>query len=395
MQLRKAERKQAKLRIGLSAPSGAGKTYSALKLARGLADSWDKIAIIDTENGSAELYSDLGTYNVLTLEAPFSPERYIEAIQACEKAGMQVIILDSATHEWDGKGGLLETNELLAQTKFKGNTWAAWSVTTPKHRKFIEAITTSPCHIITTVRSKTDTIQTEDKKIKKVGMKEIQREGYEYELTINFNIDRDGHYATASKDRTGLFIDLDPFVISEETGKKILEWNQGGAVDVEAQKVRISAEFNRIGIKPRTAEDTKAQIKYLTGFDAIPENFDSIIQALKGIEPKAAEENAEEEIIINEPFGPEETKETEPKPAPEPEDNRPIGKAQIGLLKELMLKKQGITDEAGLLEYMRFIYELEVADIKKLTQQQATKAINDLLKQPNMVDEPEEGKETK
>lgn len=221
--LRKATRQKTKIRIGLSGPSGSGKTYSALLLASGMAP-WDKIALIDTENGSGDLYSHLGGYSVLPLAAPFSPERYIQAIEECQKAGMEVIIIDSVSHEWDGKGGCLESNDLLGQTKFKGNNWAAWSVTTPRHQRFIESIVMAKCHIITTARSKTDTIQTEDKKIKKVGLKEIQREGFEFELTLNFTLDRDGHYATASKDRTGMFINADPLQISQETGAKILEW---------------------------------------------------------------------------------------------------------------------------------------------------------------------------
>src|SRR4051812_8726433 len=120
--LRKAAREKTKIRIGLSGPSGSGKTYSALLVASGMA-SWEKIAVIDTENGSTDLYSHLGDYSVITLTAPFSPERYIEAIAACEAAGMDVIVIDSVTHEWDGKGGCLESNELIAQTKFRGNTW--------------------------------------------------------------------------------------------------------------------------------------------------------------------------------------------------------------------------------------------------------------------------------
>ncbi len=225
--LRKATRQKTKVRIGLSGPSGAGKTYSALLLASGMAP-WEKIALIDTENGSGDLYADLGAYNVITLTPDFTPERYIAAIKACEDAGMEVIIIDSTSHEWEGKGGCLESNEIIARTKFKGNTWAAWSDTTPRHQRFIQAIVQSSCTIITTARSKTDTIQTEDKKVKKVGLKEIQREGFEYELTLNFTLDRDGHYALASKDRTGMFIDVDPFKITKETGKKILQWSQEG-----------------------------------------------------------------------------------------------------------------------------------------------------------------------
>lgn len=230
--LRKATRQKAKLRIGVSGPSGSGKTYSALLMAKGLATSMDKVAVIDTENGSADLYSQLGDYNVLPLVAPYTPERYIQAITECVRAGMEVLIIDSTSHEWDGKGGCLEINELLGQTKFKGNNWAAWSETTPRHQKFIDAIVSAPCHVITTARSKTDTIQTEDKKVKKIGLKEIQREGFEYELTCNFNIDRDRHYATSSKDRTGMFIDLDPFVITTETGIKLREWAESGVAPI-------------------------------------------------------------------------------------------------------------------------------------------------------------------
>jgi len=254
-QLRKAERQKAKLRIGMSGPSGSGKTYSALLMAKSIASSMDKVAIIDTENGSADLYSHLGTFNVLRLEAPYTPERYVEAIAECEKAGMEVIIIDSVTHEWDGKGGILESVDVIGQTKFKGNNWAAWSVLTPRHQKFIEAITQSKVHIITTARSKTDTIQTEDKKIKKVGLKEIQREGYEYELTLNFTLDRDGHYAVASKDRTEIFIDKDPFIITEDTGKMLKDWAEKG---IDPKKIE---EAEREAKEKLAIEEKKIQLK--------------------------------------------------------------------------------------------------------------------------------------
>ena len=113
MQLRRATRKKAKIRLGLSAVSGGGKTYSAILVAKGLCTDLSKVAVIDTENGSADLYAHLGDYNVLPLTAPFSPERYIEAIRTCEKSGMEVIIIDSISHEWAGKGGCLEIVESL------------------------------------------------------------------------------------------------------------------------------------------------------------------------------------------------------------------------------------------------------------------------------------------
>ena len=289
--IRRAERKKAKLRIGTSGPSGSGKTYSALLIASGISP-WEKVILIDTENGSGELYSNLGAYNVITLQAPFSPEKYVEAIKAAEEAGMETIIIDSISHEWDGKGGCLESNDLIAQTKFRGNSFMAWSVTTPRHQRFIEAITTSSCHIITTARSKTDMMQTEDKKIKKVGTKEIQREGFEYELTCNFTLDREGHYAIASKDRTGLFIERDPFVITKKLGDELLKWNNSGAdlppppppVDpLAAKKKRIFVQLKMLGADVSTIESVTASVKKLVWLDLEPASFDEIMLRLEAL----------------------------------------------------------------------------------------------------------------
>ena len=111
MELRKASRERVFLKIGLSGASGFGKTYSALLMAYGMTGDWQKIAVIDTENDSASLYSDLGEYLTLNLSAPYSPERYIEAINLCEKSGIECCIIDSISHEWEGKGGCLEILE--------------------------------------------------------------------------------------------------------------------------------------------------------------------------------------------------------------------------------------------------------------------------------------------
>lgn len=223
--LKKATRKQVKLRLNISAPSGAGKTYSALKMAKGICGDWSKVAVIDTENGSASLYSHLGDFSVIDLTPPFTPEKYTQALQTCVNAGMEVVIIDSTTHEW---ACLIEENELLAQSKFRGNTWSAWSQTTPRHDRFINSILHSPVHVITCTRSKMETIMGDDKKVKKVGMKDVQREGWEYELTVSLNIDRDTHMAIPSKDRTNLFEGKNPFLITEETGKIIAEWCNSG-----------------------------------------------------------------------------------------------------------------------------------------------------------------------
>lgn len=230
LQLKKATRKQVKLRLNISAPSGAGKTYSALRMAKGICGDWGKVAVIDTENGSASLYSNLGDFSVIDLSPPFTPEKYTQALNMCVEAGFEVIIIDSTTHEW---ACLIEENELLAQSKFRGNTWSAWSNTTPRHDKFINSILHSPVHVITCTRSKMETIMGDDKKVKKVGMKDVQREGWEYELTVSLNIDRDTHFAIPSKDRTNLFEGKNPFLITEETGKAIADWCNSGESELK------------------------------------------------------------------------------------------------------------------------------------------------------------------
>lgn len=226
MEIRKAQKSKSKLRIGIAGTSGSGKTYSALLLASGLA-SWDKVCIIDTENGSADLYDSLGEYNVITLKAPFSPERYIEAMRAAEQAGMEVVIVDSITHEWDGEGGCLDSLDKL------GGKFQDWSKVTPRHHRFIQAILQSSAHVITTVRKKQDYAMIQDPngrvKVEKKGLKEITREGFEYELTVAFDLAQN-HLATTSKDRTSLFMDKPEFLITAEVGKTLKDWAEQGVV---------------------------------------------------------------------------------------------------------------------------------------------------------------------
>lgn len=288
--LRKAERKQAKLRIGLFGPSGAGKTMSALKLARGITE-WDKICIIDTENRSADLYSKLGDYNVINIDAPYLPEKYIAAIDAAVAAGMEVIILDSITHEWAGKGGILElVDELADKSK---NSFTVWGKLTPRHNAFIDAITSCPVDIICCGRSKQEYVlnQKEGKNgqmvnvPEKVGLKAVTREGFDYEMTVSFEI-AINHYATTSKDRTGIFMDKPEFKISEETGAIIKAWNAEVAPDIAQQKIEIKRQLVRLGLAVATAEDFKAGVKLNTDLELEEKNYTEIIAKLRVIKPE-------------------------------------------------------------------------------------------------------------
>ncbi len=231
MELRNAERKQAKIKMGLQAPSGAGKTYSALLLAYGLINDWSRIAVIDTENHSADLYAHLGNYQVLAFEQPFSPERYIQAIEVCEKAGMEVIILDSISHEWEGVGGILDIHGAMM-----GNSFTNWAKVTPRHNAFVQKLLQSSSHIIATIRSKQDYVLSEKngKMVpEKIGLKGVTREGLDYEFTIVLELDLK-HQATATKDRTQLFMDKPTFIITPDTGKTIKAWCESGAAPTPA-----------------------------------------------------------------------------------------------------------------------------------------------------------------
>ncbi|CVK18416.1 ATP-binding protein [Sporomusa sphaeroides] len=224
MEFKTAERKRAKLRLGITGPSGAGKTYSALLVANGMAP-WSSIAVIDSENGSAELYAQLGDYSVLTLTPPYDPDKYIAAIKLAEQKGFEVIIVDSLSHCWSGEGGILDQQGKATDSKFKGNSWAAWREYTPKHNALVETMLKSSCHIIATLRSKVEYAQVVENgktTIKKLGTSAIQREGIEYEFTTVFDLSIE-HIATPSKDRTGIF-DGQYFKPDISTGNKLLSW---------------------------------------------------------------------------------------------------------------------------------------------------------------------------
>mgnify|MGYP003593657559 CR=1 FL=1 len=167
----------------------------------------------------------MGAYSVLTLEPPYTPEKYIEAIRLAEKSGFEVVIIDSLSHCWNGEGGILDQQGKAAEVKFKGNTWAAWRDITPRHNALVETILKSSCHIIATLRSKTEYIQVSENGkslVKKIGLAPVQRDGMEYEFTVFLDLSVE-HIAFSSKDRTGVF-DGQYFKPSFDTGKKLLAW---------------------------------------------------------------------------------------------------------------------------------------------------------------------------
>lgn len=273
---KRAKKSLKKLRLGISAASGFGKTYGALLLAYGISGDWSKICVIDSENGSANLYDDLGGYMVVDLPAPFTPERYIEAIKQFETQ-FDVIIIDSASHEWDGEGGCLEIQQNL------GGKYTDWKPVKARHAKFIRAILTAKCHMICTTRRKQEFSQDSingKTVITKLGSKAIEQGDFEYELDVSFEVTNKLHYAVSSKDRTKLFDSKPEFIISEETGKLLVEWANKGESDIDVALAMV-----------RDANDVESLGDIFRAFPNLKEDVD-LIEACKARKQFITETNS-------------------------------------------------------------------------------------------------------
>jgi hypothetical protein len=224
MEFRKATKEQSKLRLAVFGPSGAGKTYTALRLATGLGG---RIAFIDTERGSANKYADRFDFDVLDLPAR-DIATYCAAINVAAKAGYETLIIDSLTHGWID---LLGEVDKLARAKYSGNTWAAWSEGTPKQRAFVDVMLNFDGHIIATMRTRTEWLVTKDDRGRdkpvRVGLAPEQGKGIEYEFDLLMEISTE-HIATVIKDRTSRFQDRMIEKPGEELGKELVEWLREG-----------------------------------------------------------------------------------------------------------------------------------------------------------------------
>jgi len=182
----RAIKTKAKLRMALTGPAKSGKTYTALVLATALADG-GRIGLIDTENRSSEKYADIFDFDIMELENAH-PESFVAGIDVFEKAGHAVVILDSLSHAWIGKQGMLELHDNATDASRSKDSYISWKTVNPFHRALIEKMQSANCHVIATMRSKMAYLRTTDDQgrttIRKVGLAPVQRQGMEYEFDI-------------------------------------------------------------------------------------------------------------------------------------------------------------------------------------------------------------------
>lgn len=239
-EIKRAERKQARLRLAFQGPSGSGKTATALLVAKGILDglveageiphSMDpRIGVIDTERQSAELYSHLVPFATIQLGPPYTTDRFAGALKTFEAAGFLIIIIDSLSHEWAGAGGILS----------KADQFGDWKDVTPVHDEFVDAMLRSPAHLMVTMRSKTAWVieQKENRRgcmvssPTRIGLAPVQRPGIEFEFTTLLALDTDMNKVTVLKDRTEMFGQINSVIprLTPGDGQKLVKWLMSGA----------------------------------------------------------------------------------------------------------------------------------------------------------------------
>lgn len=253
-QARQATRRQLKARVAFDGPSGSGKTWTSLEWATVLADG-GRILVIDTEHGSASLYSDVFTFEVITWAPPYDPGELADTIREAGAAGFDVIVVDSLSHFWEGEGGTLDIVDAAAQ-KARGNTFAGWKAGTPALRHLVDTILAAPMHVLATMRAKTEYVLETDSKGKqaprKVGMAPVMRAGIEYEFTLVGDLDLD-HRVSITKSRCSALADV--LVQPGRAGdaaRQFLDWLTSGE---EAEPLAMPAPAGDVAAQKRAVLD--------------------------------------------------------------------------------------------------------------------------------------------
>jgi hypothetical protein len=262
IQFKKAERRAVKLKIGVDGPSGSGKTLGALALAHGITKG-GRIAVADSENGSAALYSDRYEFDTVVIPSA-DPKTYIEIIDAAVDAGYDAIVIDSLTHAWQA---VLNAKDDHDRDNPKSNQWTNWRIFAPRWEALMQHILQAPIHVIATMRSKQAYEQIDKgggkKAVVKLGLQPQVRDGSEYEFGIVFSVNQ-AHRAEATKDRTALFTDQMIDLTDPEVHASLVGWMNSGGPIVSAIPDRASLDqlgrLNSLMLHETVTEEVKAKI---------------------------------------------------------------------------------------------------------------------------------------
>jgi nucleoside-triphosphatase THEP1 len=227
---KKATKAASKLRFGIVGPAGSGKTKTAQRIAHGLGG---RIAVVDTERGSASLYAGEGgiDFDVIELDT-YEVERFIDAINDAAAGGYSTIIIDSLSHAWAGKGGILEFVDKAGKRNTGGGNFGAWRDATPRHNALVDAILGAPLHVICTLRSKVEYVVENvggRNQVRKVGLQPVQRDGLEYEFTVVGDVTQE-HDLIITKTRASFLKDAVIREAGEDLGRQLGAWLADGEV---------------------------------------------------------------------------------------------------------------------------------------------------------------------
>jgi hypothetical protein len=281
--VQEATREKIYPKVALMGPSGAGKTYSALRLATGMKKAYEKLtgepwSIIfgNTEGSRGRYYANEFDYKIQDLEAPFSPELYVAFIEYVETMKNVILVLDSTSHEWEGKGGCLE---LHGQA---GGRYQDWAKVTPRHDKFINKMSSCKIPLVATMRGKDQYNMTQDEKgkskVEKIGVGAKQRDGFEYEFTVTFMLDQKTNMAEHFKDNTHIFDREGSVILSESYGEKVVAWANSSDKEPSAPTPKV--------------EETPKKAEIVTS-ETVTESFDTLESIIKEIDAMAKQKSVD------------------------------------------------------------------------------------------------------
>lgn len=237
LSIKPAVRGGSKAIIGIAGPSGSGKTFTALLLARGMVSKASKIGFLDTENKRGSLYADIldGQFMIGDLYPPFSPKRYSEAIKEFQEAGVEVLVIDSVSHEWEGEGGCDDIANM------KVGKMANWIGAKREHKSFMNTLLQCNMNVIVCIRAREKTDFKDPSKPVSLGVQPVCEKNFMFEMTASFLVENEGKKQT--------FLKIPSFLkpifgngnsyLTQETGKGIIDWiNTGEKEDPETAKIK-------------------------------------------------------------------------------------------------------------------------------------------------------------